>query len=814
MQKPTMILLLAALAVWVFNSQSFAADQKSAALAKQAEAILTKNCHRCHGENGRAENDFYVLVSSSLVPRRVKPGKPDESLLIRKVRSGDMPPDDKPLSADDQKVLEDWVRIGAPDFNPPIKRRFLSPIAVLDALAADLARLSDDDRPFARYFTITHLYNAELSDDELETYRGAISKLVNSLSWRPEIVPPSPIDREKTIFRIDLRNYRWNAKTWDAIVASNPYAVTVGAKSAQYCAKETGSPLPVVRGDWFVFAASRPALYHDILQMPQTDLELEKVLQVDVAENIRTKQVHRAGFTESGVSDNNRLIERHESPPTRGAYWKSYDFKNNEGPKNLQAHPLGPIGLADNPFEQDGGEIIFNLPNGLQAYMLIDAKGKRIDTGPPEVVHDDAQKGRLVVNGISCMSCHNEGMKLKDDAIRNHVEANLASFSKDEVAKVRALYPSTAQFAKLQQKDAKRFTDAVKETGVARLGKNDPIVTLAKRFEASLDVKLAAAEVGLPVDKFLAGLEKSPALSRDLGLLKVAGQTVKRDLFVRTFGTIVRDLGLGTFLPPTRSPAATTAPAGDTITNSIGMELVLIPPGEFTMGSPKSEKDRDKDEDQVSVTLTKGFWLGKYEVTQGQWKQVMGTTPWKENGKVKDYVKEGDDYPATYLRWDDAVKFLDKFTRQERAAGRLPAGQKYTLPTEAQWEHACRAGSKTTTRFSFGNDESALNDYAWFDKNAWNAGENYAHQVGTKKANAWGLHDMHGNVWEWCRDMYGRKLPGGTDPEVASGGSFPVSRGGGWFLVAAYCRSANRRRDSPDFRSYDLGFRVALSSSQ
>ena len=251
--------------------------------------------------------------------------------------------------------------------------------------------------------------------------------------------------------------------------------------------------------------------------------------------------------------------------------------------------------------------------------------------------------------------------------------------------------------------------------------------------------------------------------------------------------------------------------------NDLKMKLVWCPPGEFTMGSPPSEEGRTFNEDQVNVTLTKGFWLGKYEVTQDQWKQVMGTTPWKENGKVRDHVKEGDDFPVTYVSWDDAVTFLDKLTSQERAAGRLPAGEKYTLPTEAQWESACRVGAKTSTRFSFGNDDSALSDYAWWggilgDANVKN--EQYAHMVGTRKPNGWGLHDMHGNVWEWCLDKYSDKLPGGTDPVVSSGGSVRAFRGGGWNGYAARCRSADRRRNSGGHRTNFVGFRVALSSVQ
>ena len=246
--------------------------------------------------------------------------------------------------------------------------------------------------------------------------------------------------------------------------------------------------------------------------------------------------------------------------------------------------------------------------------------------------------------------------------------------------------------------------------------------------------------------------------------------------------------------------------------NDLKMKLVWCPAGTFKMGSPKSEVGREKDEDQVTVKLTKGFWLGKFEVTQGEWEEVMGTTPWKG----KEYVKEGAKFPAAYVSWDDAVAFCEKLTHQERAAGRLPAGWKYTLPNEAQWEYACRAG--TTTRYSFGDDDAVLSDYAWWggidgDGNAKT--EQYAHQVGTRKANPWGLHDMHGNVWEWCRDVYTEKLPGGRDPEVKADektkGSYRVLRGGGWDIGAASCRSGYRFRRRPDIRDSTIGFRAALS---
>lgn len=202
--------------------------------------------------------------------------------------------------------------------------------------------------------------------------------------------------------------------------------------------------------------------------------------------------------------------------------------------------------------------------------------------------------------------------------------------------------------------------------------------------------------------------------------------------------------------------------------NGLRMKFIWCPPGEFTRGLPKSEPGRHEVEDESEITLTKGFWLGRFEVTQSEWKHVIATEPWKDKDlrkeQLDDFTKEGDDYPATYISWEDAMEFCRKLTDRERKAGRVPEGWEYTLPTDAQWEYACRAGTKT--RFSFGDDESNADEHVWSNETVGD--EFYAHRVGKKKPNPWGLCDMHGNVGEWCRDYYcyhGRR-PAGRDPEV------------------------------------------------
>jgi formylglycine-generating enzyme required for sulfatase activity len=290
-------------------------------------------------------------------------------------------------------------------------------------------------------------------------------------------------------------------------------------------------------------------------------------------------------------------------------------------------------------------------------------------------------------------------------------------------------------------------------------------------------------------------------------------------------------------------PGKTQAPAADSIRarkpgairddNGLKMTLVWCPPGDFKM-EPEQVRGQDNDDDPVSVTLTHGYWLGKYEVTQSEWKRVMATEPWKD----QKFTKAGNDFPATCMSWNDSIDFCGKLTEQERMAGRLPEGWEYTLPTEAQWDRACRAG--TETKFSFGDDASELGESAWYANNALQADEGSARQVGRKKPNPWGLSDMHGNVGEWCRDWYSEKLPGGRDPEVSEKvsvpvrvlratrtnqgriyelvdtkqGSFRVIRGGTWQESAETCQSASRSRFDPSMRNnYLVGFRVALSLS-
>jgi len=243
--------------------------------------------------------------------------------------------------------------------------------------------------------------------------------------------------------------------------------------------------------------------------------------------------------------------------------------------------------------------------------------------------------------------------------------------------------------------------------------------------------------------------------------------------------------------------------------NTIGIKFVYISSGEFIMGSPFSEQGRGNDENQHKVTITKGFYLSVSEITQGGWYKAMGTKPWRKNKEFLGHrvVREGDNYPAVWISWNDCQEFIKKLNHKEGT-------NKYRLPTEAEWEYACRAGSKT--RFCFGDNVKLLDDYTWYIKNS--KGKSWGHQVALKKPNAWGLYDMHGNVGEWCLDSceydWGKSrvitatyCNGVKDP-LCKIGSNRIIRGGGIIWHAALCRSSCRSSDKPEQSSYEIGFRI------
>ena len=422
------LITLIGLLMCIMGSQNISAQQQ---IALDTYAIFQQSCLICHGPDGAYKESLLIEHNALIENDSVVLGNPDASELYDRLLNTDtakrMPLGQPQLPAQSINTIRNWILAGAPDWATVATTDgdFISPAEILNTIENHLMSLSSFDRAFARYFTMTHLYNAGEPVGILQEYSKALYKLVNSLSWGSTVTNPQPVDPQGTIFYIDLRHYEWDVNDgWEQIEAEYPYHIRFDAP-AQTALKaqltrlqgEMKADIPSVHVDWFVAQASLPPLYHDLLSLPLTDRELETRLEVDVIRNLQNApgvRVWRAGTNNSGVSNNNRVIERHAS--RYGAYWKSYDFAGSVGTQNIFTHPLS--------FTHDGGEGIFNLPNGLQAYYVTNASGFRLDDAPINIVSNPAASDPTVRNGLSCFGCHTEGMKTFEDEVRAVIESN------------------------------------------------------------------------------------------------------------------------------------------------------------------------------------------------------------------------------------------------------------------------------------------------------------------------------------------------------------------------------------------------------
>ena len=291
--------------------------------------------------------------------------------------------------------------------------------------------------------------------------------------------------------------------------------------------------VPSVHIDWFIATASTPPLYHELLSLPLTDRDLETRLEVDVAGNLVNApgvRVWRAGFNNSGVSNHNRVVERHRS--RYGAYWKSYDFAGSVGTQNIFTHPLN--------FTHDGGEVIFNLPNGLQGYYLVNSSGFRLDEAPINIVSNPAASDPTVRNGISCIGCHTEGMKTFEDEVRSVIESNPSPpYNK---AQALRLYVEQSDMDARVGEDMETYRVALAATG-GTFGGVEPVSRFHEAFQAPVDAAYAAAVVGLQTDTFLDRIRENTGL-QNIGLLALDNPngSVKRDTWTSSFRDIISAL--------------------------------------------------------------------------------------------------------------------------------------------------------------------------------------------------------------------------------------------------------------------------------
>ena len=573
---PRILVILTLLAPTLAAAQDDPAPTFDLSLAKQGVAFLKTYCQRCHGDDFRYPALDVSNRATLIAPTHNKekpflvPSNLDESRLWDAVDTDYMPPERQPQpTAEEKEAFKKWIEAGAhfpPEERP--QREFRGEESILAAIEQDLRNLPDDQIPHTRYFSLAHLWNdtsgkEPTTEEDLRLTRAALSKLVNSLSSKSRIVVPRVVDGEfGTVLAIDMRDYGWNDWHWNEVLKTYSYGLKVSSQTATNIYRQTQTRIPYLRADWFIAKASRPPLYHTLLNIPTNAKALEAGLGVDVYRNFESGKLSRSAFQKSGVSQQNRMLERHDTTGGGRYYWKSYDMLPGTAEQgDFTRRPLGPhfeqLGnkqLA--PFKHDGGEIIWSLPNGLQGYMLVTGDDARIDEGPIQVVFDpNSHSGSVaIVNGISCMGCHKHGMfPWEKDDIRPLFEGKRGQAIADRVLE---LYPPNETMQQLVQRDKKSFLIALEEAvgPFVKVGSDatrsiddfpEPITRVSNRYQQDITAPIAQRELGLSAAQ--QDVLTRPRLLRQLGMANWLNPngTVSREAWEAAYGRLARDLEIG-----------------------------------------------------------------------------------------------------------------------------------------------------------------------------------------------------------------------------------------------------------------------------
>ncbi|MDB4621625.1 hypothetical protein OAG82_02085 [Rubripirellula sp.] len=523
-------------------------------LAGQAAAILEQRCGNCHGHK-LVVDGLSVLRYDSLLNEEmeyvVAGSLEDSSLWERIAIDQDMPPEGQPpLSKTELSVLESWIVGGAPVFDAKPTRSKVPITQIWRAMYEDLRKLSPQQAAVTRYISFANLHNnsfvkrhgqfgANVDDKDISLAKAAVAKLLNSLSWEPRLTTPQVVGPDGLLMRVNLEDFGWSQqKHWSTIRKQYPYGMNFSTSSDAEQRKTwdeiirwTGTELPMIRADWLTNALPRSPLYESLLGLPDTLGALERGLSVDADKNLIKGAVMRAGFTESGVSQHNRIVERHKG--RWGSYWKSYDFGSSEGRANIFKFPLGPE-FDGNPdseyaFKHDGGEMIFSLPNGLQGYFLTDGNGLPLAVGPITVVRDlkETSGSPEIKNAVSCMACHKRGIIPFTDAVRS---SRSIPFGESRL-RVDQLYPDNAAWSAVIREDQLRFEDALNRvlSPYTEPTASETVFHTVRRYQRDMEIDDVASELGLAEVETLKLMINTNSRLRELGLGPlVNGSGIKR----------------------------------------------------------------------------------------------------------------------------------------------------------------------------------------------------------------------------------------------------------------------------------------------
>ncbi len=509
-----------------------------------AENVLRANCGQCHGPAltpaaARAGMNYIDDMDALVDNGKLTPLASASSAVVRRMRDGSMPPvgSNGPRPSErDIEVVAEFVDnpLFWPEYRPvpSCAGQLITFDELFRTVAADLRGEDADERPFLRYVTLTNRYNAGACAETLDRDRFALAKLVNMLSTRPRIEVPQAIDRDRLIYRIDLRDYGWDRDIqvggrsfrdgWEAIIADSPYAVPFAGDQADDLRDDTLTDVPLLNADAMLDAAAVGELYYALIGVDTTQSLSSFVrdeLGIDVEDNFADGNVVRAGTSRSQISRQDRVIERHEIERRRGVYWQSFDFESDDANESIFSNPFG--------FEQGGTEAIFTLPNGMLGFIIADRDDAVV--AESNILLDTFQNDFIARTSVSCSSCHAQGFNVVVDEVGPFVRSNRRRFQRDDLQAVEEIYVPPAAFARIIEQDSSLFLDALRRANLPTTGA-DPVGGNYVRFNAGVDLATAAGELGV-----------TPAeLRRELNLLDprlaaLRGLNVDRDAFDAVF---------------------------------------------------------------------------------------------------------------------------------------------------------------------------------------------------------------------------------------------------------------------------------------
>jgi mono/diheme cytochrome c family protein len=512
-------------------------------LQEQATAILSQNCAKCHGA-ANPQGNFGIIdnIPALLASGRyIIPGNPEASLIFTKLAPfGNMPPTGA-LKAEDVNIIKQWIQ--SLESKQVVALRDTQ---VLDLIQKDIqSSVAVADQAQVRYFSLHVPNNVGATAEDLDTMRKGLFKVINSLSRSPVLVKPVAVDAAKLIYRVKLDEMGIPINVFESVMNdfypySQQYLNNV-SDAASILASQNDSSLRaatasnnyLIRADWFIATATLPIPYERLLQLGANQAALDQQLGINVIADINANRVQRAGFRNSGMSTQNRVIERHAQ--LNGlSYWTSYDFSSSNDAANVFINPLGPAALnGTREFTHEGSGIMFQLANGMFAYRVVNNAGVVLDKAPTSTAtqsNGPTEFLAAMVNGVSCMGCHNAGLIYKKDEIRPFAQANVGDFTQAEFEKILNIYPEERIFKEALDRDNAFYFNALNQLGIDPK-KPDPVNQVYRFYNRSLTRDDVREELGISAS-VLDGLLANDPFKARWNTLRNGGAISREDLSV------------------------------------------------------------------------------------------------------------------------------------------------------------------------------------------------------------------------------------------------------------------------------------------